>query len=159
MRFYDWDQHLADEGYLVLAGKARNATEGEVIREVLQKHMKRTVDPRNLFSLHEKTSCVTKDVLMEVMNANISEFKHIVWTYPMRKLAVLIGCAIKFKEPVLLVGETGAGKTSIVQLLSRIYSCKLYSVNCHMHSESSDFLGGLRPVRQVDEKVCLLLQS
>lgn len=152
-RFYDWDQHLADEGYLVLAGKARKSTEAEVIRDVLQKYLKRTVDPNNLFALHENTSTVTKEILTAVLNKEFPEFKHIVWTYPMRKLAVLIGSSMKFKEPVLLVGETGAGKTSVVQLLARIFDRRLFSVNCHMHSESSDFLGGLRPVRNRDEKV------
>lgn len=152
-RFYDWDQHLADEGFLVLAGKARKSVEAEVIRDVLQKYLKRTVDPTNLFSLHDKTSTVTRSILEQVVNANIPEFKHIVWTYPMRRLAVVIGSAMKFKEPILLVGETGAGKTSVVQLLAHIYNCKLFSVNCHMHSESSDFLGGLRPVRNMNEKV------
>lgn len=48
--FYDWDQHLADEGYLVLAGKVRKPAEAQVILEVLQKHLKRTVEPNNLFS-------------------------------------------------------------------------------------------------------------
>jgi len=48
--FYDWDQHLADEGYLVLAGKVRKQAEAQVIQDVLQKHLKRTVDQNNLFS-------------------------------------------------------------------------------------------------------------
>ena len=39
------------------------------------------------------------------------------------------------------------GKTTICQLFAAIEKQKLYSVNCHMHSESSDFLGGLRPAR------------
>lgn len=34
---------------------------------------------------------------------------------------------------------------------------KLYSVNCHLNMETSDFLGGLRPVRQKpNDKVCLV---
>ena len=33
-------------------------------------------------------------------------------------------------------------------MLANISDQKLYSVNCHMHSEASDFLGGLRPVRK-----------
>jgi midasin len=69
-------------------------------------------------------------------------------------LAVLTGQAIKFKEPVLLVGETGCGKTTVVQYLAKVMGSQdsdLQSVNCHMHSESSDFLGGLRPVRATDK--------
>ena len=49
-RFYDWDQHLADEGYLVLAGKVRKHSEAQLIIEVLEKFLKRRVDPHNLFS-------------------------------------------------------------------------------------------------------------
>lgn len=52
------------------------------------------------------------------------------------------------------------GKTTICQLFAALDNQQLYSVNCHMHSESSDFLGGLRPVRsrgteeQVSGYVC-----
>lgn len=49
-RLYDWDQHLADEGYLVLASKVRKIDEREVIIQVLHKLMKREVSPDNLFT-------------------------------------------------------------------------------------------------------------
>jgi midasin (ATPase involved in ribosome maturation) len=58
------------------------------------------------------------------------------------------GKACQFKEPVLLVGETGCGKTSVCQMLAAVHGQSLFTVNCHMHTESSDFLGGLRPVRE-----------
>lgn len=47
---YDWDQHIADEGYLVLAGRVRKQEERQVIQEVIKKHINRTVDPDNLFT-------------------------------------------------------------------------------------------------------------
>lgn len=65
----------------------------------------------------------------------------------MRQLAVLVAKAFQFKEPVLLVGETGGGKTTVCKLIAEINHQQLVSVNCHMHTESSDFIGGLRPVR------------
>ena len=37
------------------------------------------------------------------------------------------------------------------QLYAAIYNTSLYSVNCHLHTESADFLGGLRPVRSHTE--------
>ena len=85
---------------------------------------------------------------------------------------------LKNKEPVLLVGETGSGKTTVcqvflnavfsvvssslcVQLFSLFLGQRLNVINCHQHTgmrccnsvnqiffaETSDFLGGLRPVR------------
>lgn len=65
----------------------------------------------------------------------------------MRQLAVLVSKALEFNEPVLLVGETGGGKTTVCQLIAEINGQQLMTVNCHMHTESSDFIGGLRPVR------------
>lgn len=147
-KFYDWDQHIADEGYLILAGKVRQVDERRIIEEVIEKHIKRKVNPKNLFSLHQSTSPVTKSILEMILNNCLQEFSHVVWTYNMRRLAVLIAKAFTFNEPVLLVGETGCGKTTICQVLATLKSRRLLSVNCHMHTESSDFIGGLRPVRQ-----------
>ena len=48
------------------------------------------------------------------------------------------------------------GKTTICQIFAALTNQKLYSVNCHLHMETSDFLGGLRPVRQRSkDQVCL----
>nr|CAI5834233.1 unnamed protein product [Callosobruchus analis] len=65
----------------------------------------------------------------------------------MRQLSVLVSKALQFKEPVLLVGETGGGKTTVCQLIADHNGQELVTVNCHMHTESGDFVGGLRPVR------------
>ncbi|PIK60822.1 putative midasin [Apostichopus japonicus] len=66
--FHDWDQHIADEGFLLLAGKVRRLEEREVVKEVLQQKLKRTVNDGNLFSLHQDTSLVTKPILEKVIN-------------------------------------------------------------------------------------------
>ncbi|GLH08476.1 Dynein heavy chain, cytoplasmic [Gryllus bimaculatus] len=151
-KYYDWDQHLADEGYLVLAGRVRKSEEAEVISKVLEKHIKRKVDPCSLFTLNDNTSPVTREILEKVVSSSVPGFDHIVWTYNMRRLAVLVGKSCQFREPVLLVGETGCGKTTVCQLLSSLNKQKLFSVNCHMHTECADFLGGLRPVRDHNEE-------
>ena len=41
----------------------------------------------------------------------------LAWTFDMRRMCVLVGQAWKFQEPVLLVGETGCGKTTAVQVV------------------------------------------
>lgn len=145
---YDWRQHLAEEGYLVLAAKVRKAEEADEIRQVIKKHLKRDADPNNLFTLNDNTSLVTKHILEEILNNEIPGFGHIVWTYHMRRMAVLVKKSCQFKEPVLLVGETGGGKTTACQVIAAINGQTMRGVNCHMHTESSDFLGNLRPVRE-----------
>ncbi|XP_075233650.1 midasin [Lycorma delicatula] len=147
-KYYDWDQHIADEGFLVLAGRVRKQEEKQTIIEVIKKHIKRKVDPQRLFTLNDDCSPVTRHILEALVAVPLpSAFKHVVWTYSLREIAVLVGKAYEFHEPVLLVGETGCGKTTVAQLLANINGQKLLSLNCHQNSESADFLGGLRPVR------------
>ena len=40
------------------------------------------------------------------------------------------------------------GKTTLCQLFATLLGRNLLSINCHMHSEAADFLGGLKPVRK-----------
>ncbi|KAM9018411.1 midasin isoform 3-T4 [Ara ararauna] len=143
---YDWLQHLANDGFMLLAGRVRKQEEVDVIQSVLEKHFKKEIYPESLFSGESVKKLLAKSSMrMSVMDR---DFNHIVWTRGMRRLAVLVGRALEFGEPVLLVGDTGCGKTTICQIFAALTNQKLYSVNCHLHMETSDFLGGLRPVRQ-----------
>lgn len=68
-------------------------------------------------------------------------------------LWVFIGNSCSFVNLVYISNR--CGKTTICQLFAALANQKLYSVNCHLHMETSDFLGGLRPVRQKQsDKVC-----
>ena len=49
---------------------------------------------------------------------------------------------IKNKEPVLLVGETGVGKTSAIQFLAEKTGHQLVAVNLNQQTESCDLIGG-----------------
>jgi len=69
------------------------------------------------------------------------------WTPAMRRLFSLVEACLQHKEPALLVGETGCGKTSVCQLLALLRGQKLRILNCHQHTETGDFLGGFRPTR------------
>lgn len=143
---YDWNQHLVDEGYLVLSSKIRNDGEVEIIETALFNNFRKRIVVANLFDLHEtNTSLVSKHILQDI--AKHPNYQNIVWTFNMRRMAVLTAKALEFNEPVLLVGQTGCGKTTVCQILADIAKKNLRILNCHMHTEGADFLGGLRPFR------------
>ena len=96
-------------GYFLLAGRCRNDQESKVVQEVIEKHLKRKINLDNLFGHPSvnKLSDSSKRILDHVMSDRPDAFNHVVFTYNMRRLAVLVGRALEFNEPVLLVGETG----------------------------------------------------
>lgn len=57
-----------------------------------------------------------------------------------------VAISISQNEPVLLVGETGVGKTTSVQYLAEKTNHKLVVINMSNQSDISDLLGGFKPV-------------
>ena len=47
----------------------------------------------------------------------------------------------------LLNSVYSCGKTTLCHLISVLNGLKFFSINCHLHTEAADFLGGLHPVR------------
>ena len=97
-------------GYLLLAGKVRTLAEEDAIRTTIEKHFKRQINPLSLFGCHEEqqSSCTTSNIITSLLHSQqLEQFNHLVWTHDLKRLAVLLGRAVEFDEPVLLVGETG----------------------------------------------------
>lgn len=74
---------------------------------------------------------------------NLPKFAH---TRHSLVLLEKVAACIRNNEPVLLVGETGTGKTSTVQYLAAQCAVSLKVVNMSQQSDSSDLLGGYKPV-------------
>lgn len=68
------------------------------------------------------------------------------FTRPAAALLERIASCISHSEPVLLVGETGVGKTSSIQYLAQQMGQSLSVINMNQQSDSADLLGGFKPV-------------
>jgi midasin len=72
--------------------------------------------------------------------------RRFVYTATTLRLMEQIAMAIGQQEASLLVGETGTGKTTSVQELAKILGKKLHVFNMNQNTDSSDLLGGFKPV-------------
>ncbi|ORX44311.1 P-loop containing nucleoside triphosphate hydrolase protein, partial [Piromyces finnis] len=144
-------QELAQDGFMILGERIRKESEKAVVKQIIEKAMKVKLVEEKIYdceSIPDFTNCIkTINNPSEplVSNEAIQEFKKVVWNKAMKRLFTLVSKCIQHQEPVLLVGETGCGKTTVCQVLAAIRNQKLHIVNCHQHTETSDFLGDQRP--------------
>ncbi|BGP48616.1 AAA ATPase midasin [Rhodotorula kratochvilovae] len=131
-------QQLAEDGYMLLAERARRADDKQVVKEVLEDVLRVKIDEAGLYDF----------AWLPKMGLPVPpQDAELVWTSAMRRLYFLIAASLLRHEPVLLVGETGSGKTSVCQALAHALSRQLHIVGCHQNTETADLLGGQRPLR------------
>uniref|UniRef100_A0A0K0CYC0 Midasin n=1 Tax=Angiostrongylus cantonensis TaxID=6313 RepID=A0A0K0CYC0_ANGCA len=126
----DWLQILANHGYFLLAGRCRNRRDSNSVVETLQNELGRNIEPIKLFAID--SPYMPKDI----------DTEGIVMTMSMRRMLVMTEQAWLRNEAILMVGETGGGKTTLAHLMGR---GNLSTINCHERTETTDLLGRLRP--------------
>ena len=131
-------EQLAINGFLLLAERVRNTEERNAVKRVIEEVMKVQIDETQFYSL---------DKIEQSLSLSISTRQDVVWTNSMRRLYVLVTEALKSNEPVLLVGETGSGKTTVCQVRAKISNTQLHIVNAHQRMETGDLIGAQRPIR------------
>jgi midasin len=112
----DGYQELAQHGYMLLAERLRKEDEKLVIKEVLEKQLKVNLD---LDAMYECSHTDDFQQLQRVLASMSDEQRapyNVVWTKSMKRLFTLVRHCLQHKEPVLLVGETGCGKTTGMDL-------------------------------------------
>ncbi|CAA7261484.1 unnamed protein product [Cyclocybe aegerita] len=135
-------QELADNGYMLLAERTRRPEDKAVVKEVLESVMGVRVDEDAMYDFRRHGPNL--ESFLGNMPPPASKT---VWTKAMQRLYTLVCRGLKYNEPILLVGDTGSGKTSVCQAFTDATSQRLITVNCHQNTETADLIGGLRPVR------------
>ncbi|GME61395.1 Von Willebrand factor type A [Neofusicoccum parvum] len=140
MRAPETSQQLAEQGYMLLAERVRKAEERLAVKQIIEKVIKQTkIDEDLLYSAERSPE-------MRLYSENVSS-DNVVWTRAMRRLYALVANALRHNEPVLLVGETGCGKTTVCQMLADAFGKQLFIVNAHQNTETGDLIGAQRPIR------------
>ncbi|CAI7672580.1 unnamed protein product [Penicillium pancosmium] len=138
LRDADDREQLAVNGFMLLGERVRNPQEKAAVKKVIEEVMKVRLDEDVLYGDKELEKSVPQ---MAGLPSGI------VWTQAMRRLFVLVSKALKNNEPVLLVGETGCGKTQLCQAVAEAFKRELFIVNAHVNLETGDLIGAQRPIR------------
>lgn len=138
LRQADDREQLAVNGFMLLAERVRNPREKAAVKAVIEEVMKVQLDEDVLYSAAQLENSVPQ---MPGLPDGI------VWTMAMRRLFILVSRALRNNEPVLLVGETGCGKTQLCQAVAEAFQKELFIVNAHVNLETGDLIGAQRPIR------------
>jgi midasin len=142
----DTVQDLANNGYMLLAERVRKEDERVAVKKIIESVMSKsgpkvTIEESMMFSDEGLSAIEGLDKQLADASAGV------VWTRAMRRLFVLVAQALRNNEPVLLIGETGCGKTTVCQLLADQFRNQLHIVNAHQNTETGDLIGAQRPIR------------
>lgn len=134
-------EQLAINGFLLLAERVRDPDERQAVKEIIEDVMKVRINESLIYN---------RENLSQQASSADSSNSSVVWTRSMCRLYVLVAEAFKTNEPVLLVGETGSGKTTICQVCAQLSHTHLHITNAHQNMETGDLIGSQRPVRNKD---------
>jgi midasin len=123
---------------MLLAERVRKPEERSAVKGVIEEVMKVTLDEVALYGPSQIPHIGQSETLPH-SNA-------VVWTKAMRRLYILVSKALENNEPVLLIGETGCGKTTISQVMAEALGKKLYTINAPKHRDGR-FNRTQRPIR------------
>lgn len=154
-------EELAMHGFFLLGERARHRSEREIVRSVLVSSLGITAEVLSDKFLYEfggpnctlTPSQECTEVSLKKLGLSVQMLfdtlvqEGIVSTPHTRRMLILMIHSMANKEPALLVGPTGTGKTSCCASVCSAQKLELLSINCHRHTETSDLLGGFCPVR------------
>ena len=152
---------VAAEGFMILAEKLRSQDEKDAVLDILNRVCRVQLDAAGLYRTdHDQSSALGNlsprsypslaVVQMQLRSGELDEIEgmqSVAVTHSMCRMWELINRGLQQSEPILLIGETGCGKTSICQLYSACRHQPVRILNCHQSTETADLIGGLRPVR------------
>lgn len=144
----DTIEQLATNGYMLLGERVRKEEERQLLKDTIERVMSEKVVSSSGHRVTIDESRLYSQECPEVLQYERDvQNKSVVWTKAMRRLYILVARALENNEPVLLVGETGCGKTTVCQMVAEALGKKLHSVNAHQNTETGDLIGSQRPLR------------
>ncbi|KAF2675101.1 midasin [Microthyrium microscopicum] len=157
LRRADSLEQLAINGYMLLGERVRKSEERQKVKEIIESVISKK-GPRVTLNLDTLYAAESSPEITQYLQNNTSV--DVVWTKAMRRLYVLVAHALRNNEPVLLIGETGCGKTTVCQMLADAFGKTLHIVNAHQNTETGDLIGSQRPIRNrssIEEELRSLL--
>ena len=142
-RDIDSYEKLAIEGFILLGEKLSNNEDKEMVRKVIEKNLKQKKIKLDNDTINNYYTNYVRNKFLQNVN-DINNIQNIKFTKSIERIITLVDKAITNHEAVLLIGDTGVGKSLSIEYISNYYKRKLTTINCHENMDTNDFLGSLK---------------
>lgn len=136
-------EEVALHGFMLLGERVRSNNQREEVKSTIETWISDNPESPSV--------CINESYASSMASApefaNLRSTTKLVWTTQLQRLFILVERALRNNEPVLLVGETGTGKTSVCHLVAKAFGRQLFTLNAHQNTETGDILGSQRPLR------------
>lgn len=132
-------------GYALLCERTRTNEEKAFVQGIIESVCRVTIPLAQIYSNVQALAALQQSLMAK--SVLIDGISSLAITHSFNRMYTLLSSALDHREPVLLVGETGAGKTMSCQLYAASSHLGIRILNCHQSTEAADIIGSLRPVR------------
>ncbi len=133
--------HLSFHDGAAHIGRASIQSESSstMAEEAIERNGKGAKTERSVRSAKSSTSGLSRKGPSRHLSASFAQ------TGSSMRLMERLSAAIQMQESILLVGETGVGKTTVIQEIAKLSDKRFAVVNLSQQTDSSDLIGGFRP--------------
>ena len=114
-----------------------------MVRKVIEKNLKQKKIKLDNDTISNYYTNYIRNKFLQNVN-DINSIRNIKFTKSIERIITLDDKAFSNHEAVLLIGDTGVGKTLSIEYISNYYKKKLTTINCHENMDTNDFLGSLK---------------
>ena len=114
-----------------------------MVRKVIEKNLKQKKIKLDNDTINNYYTNYVRNKFLQNVN-DINNIQNIKFTKSIERIITLVDKAITNHEAVLLIGDTGVGKSLSIEYISNYYKRKLTTINCHENMDTNDFLGSLK---------------
>jgi len=140
-------EDLALHGFMLLGERVRTQEEKMKVKNIIEAWVSDKPESPSVQIDDSYPSTLEVTPNSSVSGSVLPLSGELVMTPAMKRLFILVEHALRSNEPVLLVGETGTGKTSVCQAVATAFGKELHILNAHQNTETSDIIGSQRPTK------------
>ncbi|KAH0571036.1 Midasin [Spironucleus salmonicida] len=142
--------------FMLLGERQRSYDLKKIVLDIINLHLKIQITFSDISNYYNNFTIPLQNIIKT--SQAYQQFQKLVFTPSFNRIFTLTLLALQNHENPTLIGDCGAGKTQVAELIAVVLNIQMESINLHKNTDVTDFVGQLRPVRNRSEIEELITQ-